>query len=287
MYGIDCGFKIIWKSQDLLITINRVIINLQRKWTMYNRFKTGLLKPSEIGKYFKDSWLRVWAYFFMLVLIQILPFTVFVMVQDGLSVDEYQTIESSFREHLSGNHSIQNGLLMIPSESLNEPRYFVMDAYTIGIINTPSQQLSGLNITFIDEGVRFSVSTLYRKYYSYESLGLHDFEFNDYSTLNVQKFMRAINTIVKDNQVFSKGFSLGVFIASTVIELLFISFLASSFTFTIIPFKVRYKIAVYVSTVYVIGSLFALVLYTSLIQLIGMIAVIVYMRIALSKLMVL
>ena len=119
MYGIDCGFKIIWKSQDLLIIINRVIINIQRKWTMYNRFKTGLLKPSEIGKYFKDSWLRVWAYFFMLVLIQILPFTVFVMVQDGLSVDEYQTIESSFREHLSGNHSIQNGLLVIRNLLMN------------------------------------------------------------------------------------------------------------------------------------------------------------------------
>lgn len=252
---------------------------------MYQRFKRALLIPSELYIYLKDSWLNVWVYFFLMLMLTALPFMMITWANTGFSDRNKIEIKEQFVEKLSGTHKIVAGELIVEQEFLNSDKYINLDIYTIGIVNTPtSPEYQGIRIILIKDGVKLYTFGVLAKTYSYDELGLSDFDFSDYSLTNIDKFIRGINLIAIEYSVPIKVFSSFVTLLSSTIELIFFVIISATFSRTLIPFKFKFKIAVYVLTPYVVMSLFALFLGSGLFIFLGIILMMIYMRIAFSKL---
>nr|WIF88722.1 hypothetical protein QOL21_01445 [Acholeplasma laidlawii] len=194
-------------------------------------------------------------------------------------------IKEQFVENLSGTHKIVAGELIVEQEFLNSDKYINLDIYTIGIVNAPtSLEYQGIRIILIKDGVELYTFGVLAKTYSYDELGLSDFDFSDYSLTNIDKFIRGINLIAIEYSGPTKVFSSFVTLLSSAIELIFFVIISATFSRTLIPFKFKFKIAVYVLTPYVVMSLFALFLGSGLFIFLGIILMMIYMRIAFSKL---
>ncbi|WIF88722.2 hypothetical protein [Acholeplasma laidlawii] len=252
---------------------------------MYQRFKRALLIPSELYLYLKDSWLNVWVYFFLMLMLTALPFMMITWANTGFSDRNKIEIKEQFVENLSGTHKIVAGELIVEQEFLNSDKYINLDIYTIGIVNAPtSLEYQGIRIILIKDGVELYTFGVLAKTYSYDELGLSDFDFSDYSLTNIDKFIRGINLIAIEYSGPTKVFSSFVTLLSSAIELIFFVIISATFSRTLIPFKFKFKIAVYVLTPYVVMSLFALFLGSGLFIFLGIILMMIYMRIAFSKL---
>ncbi|WP_264229956.1 hypothetical protein [Acholeplasma laidlawii] len=252
---------------------------------MYQRFKRALLIPSELYLYLKDSWLNVWVYFFLMLILTALPFMMISWANNGFSDRNKIEIKDQFVEKLSGTHKIVDGELIVEQAFLNQDKYMNIDIYTIGIVNTPtSPEYQGIRIILVKDGVKLYTFGVLAKTYSYDELGLSNFNFSDYSLTNIDKFIRAMNIIAIEYSGPTKVFSSFVTLLSSAIELIFFVFISATFSRTLIPFKFKFKIAIYVLTPYVVMSLFALFLGSGLLIFLGIILMMIYMRIAFSKL---
>lgn len=252
---------------------------------MYQRFKRGLFIPSELSLHLKDSWLKVWGYFFLLLILSALPFLMIAVASDGLTHQEKMLIKENYTESLSGTHQIVDGKLIIEPEFLNHDKYIRINLYTIGIVNTPtSPEYQGIRLIFITDGVRLSTFNVVSQTYTYEALGLQNFDFSDYSTGNIDRLVKAVNIIFIEHSTTTKISNSFVLLGSHFIELIFFVLITAAFTRHVLPFKFKFKIAVYVLTVYVVASLFALFFNNGLFVFIGIILMMVYMRRAFSKL---
>src|SRR5690606_34931540 len=140
-----------------------------------------------------------------------------------------------------------------------------------------------IRIIFVKDGIRFSVAGVDSTLYSYESMNLLNYDFSDYSSSNIDKFIGAIDKVLIINKEVNQTVQSLVIITSTMIELLFFILLTVIFSRHPLPFKLKFKVAVYVSTIYVLLSLFALFTNNGIFIFAGIILLMVYMRKALSK----
>ncbi|WP_156501461.1 hypothetical protein [Acholeplasma laidlawii] len=204
---------------------------------------------------------------------------------NGFSDRNKIEIKDQFVEKLSGTHIIVDGELIVEQAFLNQDKYMNIYIYTIGIVNTPtSPEYQGIRIILVKDGVKLYTFGVLAKTYSYDELGLSNFNFSDYSLTNIDKFIRAMNLIAIEYSGPTKVFSSFVTLLSSAIELIFFVFISATFSRTLIPFKFKFKIAIYVLTPYVVMSLFALFLGSGLFIFLGIILMMIYMRIAFSKL---
>src|SRR5690554_5498113 len=147
---------------------------------MYSRFKRGLLIPSELAIFLKDSWIRLVAYFFLLVLISMLPFMIAEYPYQGMTSLEYRLIDLGIQNNISGDYGIVDGRLEIPFELRDRDLYMTVGAYTIAINNTPSSIDNQVaRFTFLTEGIRYSALGNQIAYYEYTALGLENYSFDD------------------------------------------------------------------------------------------------------------
>src|SRR5690554_369614 len=252
---------------------------------MYQKFKRGLLRPSELSLYLKDSWLKVWAYFFLLLILAALPLVILALVSTGLSNQEKLAIKSQYTQTLQSPHQIVDGELIIDYGQLLEDRYLRLDIYTVGLINTPtSPEFQGMRMVFVKDGIRLTKFMTMTQMYTYDEVGLQNFKFSNESSDNVDRLIKAIDQIVMDHSTSAKTFQVSVILMSLCIELLFFTLLTALFTRYLIKFKYKFKIAVHVLTVYVVASLFALFTNNGLFIFLGIILMMTYMRRAFSKL---
>jgi hypothetical protein len=220
-----------------------------------------------------------------MLMLTALPFMMITWANTGFSDRNKIEIKEQFVENLSGTHKIVDGELIVEQEFLNSDKYINLDIYTIGNVNTPtSPEYQGIRIILIKDGVKLYTFGVLAKTYSYDELGLSDFDFSDYSLTNIDKFIRGINLIAIEYSTPIKVFSSFVTLLSSTIELIFFVIISATFSRTLIPFKFKFKIAVYVLTPYVVMSLFALFLGSGLFIFLGIILMMIYMRIAFSKL---
>jgi hypothetical protein len=178
---------------------------------MYQRFKRGLVKPSELALYLRDSSTWIVAYLFLLLVIMMLPFFVAEYSYSGMTSREYRILDESIPTLISDNYKIENGKLIIPLEVRERDLFVTAGAYTIAINNAPTDIESTLSrFTFVDEGIRYSIFGREIGYFTYESVGLENYNFNDYSSINKQLLLNALNSILLNHQ-FENKFSQTVF----------------------------------------------------------------------------
>ncbi len=255
---------------------------------MYQRFKRGLVKPSELSLYLKDSWARIGTYFFLLTLIIMLPFFITEYTTAGFTGHQMSVISAEFQQRLSGPYEIVDGELTIPSENLQDVKYVSIDLYTIGLINRPSNlEYQVIELVFTTTGIRYSVLRSNSMLYPYSEIGLENFSFNDYSSQNKDRLIYALNQVLSSNQVSNKTFQTMIFWFSTIFELMFLILIASLFNRGQMAYPFKLKIAVYASTIYVMCSLLAVLFGFGLLVYAGILMLVIYMNRAFSQIIIL
>lgn len=244
---------------------------------MYSRFKRGLLIPSELPIFLKDTWVRLVTYFFLLVLISMLPFMIAEYPYQGMTSLEYRLIDSGIQTYLSGDYGIVDGKLGIPFELRDKDIYMTAGAYTIAINNTPSaidNQVARL--TFLSEGIRYSALGYEFAYYSYTELGLENYDFNDYSNDNKEKLLITLDAILRQNQFANKFSQTILQLSISAFEVIFIVSLTALFFRKEVPYRYRFKMSLYATTIYVVCALFSILLALEILTIVGLILVMVY-----------
>ena len=160
-------------------------------------------------------------------------------------------------------------------------------AYTIAINNAPTDIESTLSrFTFVDEGIRYSIFGREIGYFTYESVGLENYNFNDYSSINKQLLLNALNSILLNHQ-FENKFSQTVFQALILIfEYLFVVAMVALLFRSDIPYRFRFKMTVYASTIYVIFSVLAQSFMVEFLMLVGFVLLLFYTFRAMSFILV-
>lgn len=244
---------------------------------MYERFKRGLLKPKEIGLYLKDSWRRVWIYFFLLSAILMIPVFILESTYSGLSSQELNIINENFVTAIAGDYKIEDSKLIFP-EDYNQRKYLNLGYYTLNIKNGPISYENMITLYFQEEGIQILFFNVEGGFKPYDELGLSNFDFSDYSTENKVKFGNAINVFVKDYNFETKVIYLIFVFVATIFDLILMITVASFFGPFGVPFKLKFKVGVYASTVYVIMVLFANLFNIEYLIYLGMILMIIYIK---------
>ncbi len=256
---------------------------------MYSRFKDSLVAPSNIVKYIKDKNSIVFSYFFLLIIFLTLPVVIFEISYFGLTSGQITNLSNNYSEKLSGPYEIVDNKLVIDINNYDLVKYIEIDYYTIGIINTPSRLLNYYyRITFTENGLNYvSLIGDVRKTYSYNELGIDNFDFDDISKANIDKFIKAINVVVKDNQTSYKMMMIAGSFFAGIFEVLILILLIALLNRHPMPYKLKLKLMFYAITPYIILTFFGTVFNLGFISFIGIILSSIYLRKATEKIMVL
>jgi len=216
-----------------------------------------------------------------------IPFAIVILPVNGLRSDEIIAIEDNFSTRFYGPYEIVDGKLIINPQNLTDEKYLSIDNYTIRLIGRPlDPEVRSYEYVFLEEGIRFTLLGSEYGYYPYEALGLEDYSFNDYSSNNIEKFVKAINYIRKDNDLEVKTFQMSVYFGAGILQTLFFVLLTALLSRTQLPFKLRFKLTLYTSTIYVMCMIFGLLFGLNFLVWIGMLLLIIYSQIALSQFVV-
>ncbi len=243
---------------------------------MFKRLATSLSRPSKTVFFMKDSWKRVIAYIFLLPLILIIPLLLTRLVDPSMSLTRYdemtKVIEEEFRTE---NASIVDGVLSYETP-INAT---FSDLFTLYI---GDQDLSRrtFNFVFEEDGLTFYIAEYEIEHVTYETLNLlnHDFGATDSESL------RTINIALKvyiEEQSYIAFVDFSVRYIYDLMDYLFITllmtFMMLLFTNRVqFPFKLRFKLSVYLSTIWIISEFTLALFHLEQLEVISMLLVYVY-----------
>lgn len=252
---------------------------------MYQRFKRALFKPRELGLYFKDSWAKVITYFFLLCFVLMLPIFAIEATYSGFDTKELRAIDENYEKVFVSELKIIDGILIYPID-FNQGKELILDNYKIAIAPKVNTLESITTLIFREKGIDVVFLGLRASTVSYQDLDLVNFDFSDYSTNNKLRLIHSLNDSLKQNNVINKTVNLILTIFATVFDLLIIILIASFFGPIGFPFKLKLKLAIYASTIYALTALFAILFNVKFLVYIGMVLFVIYIKRALSTIIV-
>ena len=229
---------------------------------MFKRLSTSLTKPPRLVLFMKDSWKRIILYLCLLPLILIVPSLIYSIVQPGMSVARYNEISDVLKSDFDlDGETIVDGVFQTTKSA--------SAVYTYLQITTSKSCLSPANLSFLleDDGIGIYIGGLLYSSMSYEDVGLYNYTFDFTDQANLKTFVTAIKTIY-ETQSFTTTIELVATYFMGFVDFLFVVFLLAVMDGFIIPnqpfpFKLRFKLSVYATSIYVFAQLiFILIGYT-------------------------
>ena len=243
---------------------------------MLKRLTTSISRPSKTVFFMKDSWKRVVLYIFLLPLFLMIPLILTRLVDHSMSLERYdamvQVIEDDFR---SQNATIVDGIL-----SYETP----INASVLGLFTfyLGDQDLSNrtFNFVFEENGLTFYVARYRIEKVSYADLNLlnHDFSSTDSEALRTLSL--ALKLYIEEQSYIA----FADISAEYIYGLLDYVFIALLMTFVMLmfinhvqfPFKFRFKLSVYLSSIWIVSELILSLFHLEQLEIISMLLVYVY-----------
>lgn len=243
---------------------------------MFKRLTTSLSRPSKTVFFMKDSWKRVIAYIFLLPLILIVPMLITRLVDPSMSLARYEAMTMMVKEEFrTENASIIDGVL-----TYETPIHATFsDLFTLYI---GDQELSNrtFNFVFEEDGLTFYIADYKIDYVSYTELNLLNHDFNSIDTENLRTINIALKVYI-EQQSYISFVDMSVRYIYGLMDYLFITLLMTFMMLLFInrvrfPFKLRFKLSVYLSTVWIISEFALALFHLEQFEIISMLLVYVY-----------
>jgi len=222
---------------------------------MFKRLTTSLSRPPQTVFFMKDSWKRIVLYILLVPLVLIIPALLTVFADPSMNIRRYdlltETVKDNFR--LENAQIIDGSLTYETSTSAN------FDAIFFIYLGQQSLNRNSFNFVFEENDLVLYLATQEVDRESYANLSLlnHDFSSTDPNQLReinlaLKSLIERQPTIIAVDMLANYTFSL--------MDYLFVVFVMSIMMFVFvtkipIPYVMRFKLSVYLSTVWAASQL--------------------------------
>lgn len=224
---------------------------------MFKRLTTSLTKPPLAVFFMKDSWPRVILYFLLIPVLLMIPAWMKSLISPGMSLERFERMVTSLSESFVIEEAIIiDGQLQTSSQAVASFDYFhiVMGDFS------PSQDK--IYLVFLERDLALYVANMEINRASYGEIGLEAHDFSDGSVSNIRRLASAIKVFHDDIGLFATA---EIFVAYFVglFDYLFYAILMTLFMMIFtrqlpIPFGMRLKLSIYLTTLYVVVELIAI-----------------------------
>jgi len=223
---------------------------------MFKRLTTSLTKPPQAVFFMKDSWGKVILYLLFIPLFLMIPSWLKGIANPGMTLSRYELMVQSITQGIIlEDTKITEGVLETSEEAKTVFEYFQINIGTY----TPTQDK--IHFVFLPQDLAIYVSDIEIQRTSYQSIGLENYDFSDRSQENIRMLATGIKAFYNQTSLFETAEAFVAY-ASGLFDLLFYALLMSFFVMMFtrhlpLPFGMRFKLSIYLSTIYVVVELVA------------------------------
>jgi len=228
---------------------------------MFKRMATSLSKPPLAVFFMKDSWGRALLYLFFIPLLLTIPILIQSSINPGMNVTRYdllvQVIQTDFT---APNTTIQNGILTYETDIKAK-----FDHYTLYIGDLEIDQAT-IAFKFETSELVFFMNRVEFDRISYEEINLLDHDFSDNSLENSRKLASSIRLFYNEHDALMVADIVLVYLFGLYEYVFYVLLMAIMMMILVpqiqIPFRYRFKLSIYLSTILIflllVFSLFGL-----------------------------
>lgn len=233
---------------------------------MFKRLSTSLTKPPLAVFFMKDRWGRVILYLLLIPLFLVVPAFIQSLVNPGMRLDRYEAlVEAIQSDFILVDTVIVDGTLTTSANSSA-----VFDYFQLTLTN-PEPIQDKIQFVFLNEDLAIYVADIEISRIDYDDINLTNFDFSDPSTTNVRMLASSVKNFYDQTELFNSAemflaYFGGLFdyVFYTVLMALFMMLFTRQLP---IPFRMRLKLSVYLTTIFVIVELLAILFNSGLISL--------------------
>jgi hypothetical protein len=247
------SFTIIILSHEGLLCYNKT----QGVEGMFKRLTTSLTKPPLAVFFMKDKWPRVILYLLLIPMFLMIPSWMKSLISPGMSLDRYERMVNAIsQDFVLEDTAITDGMLITDVQATATFDYFNI------IIGDYTLEQDKIQFVFLPQDLALYVANMEISRTSYATLGLDNHDFSDGSVSNVRRLASAIKLFHDDIGLFSTA---EIFVAyfTGLFDYIFYALLMTLFMMVFtrqlpLPFGMRLKLSIYLSTLYVFVELLAI-----------------------------
>lgn len=221
---------------------------------MLRRFQLSLSNPKAVVFFMKDRMSKVIGYGLLLPMLLLIPMLLQRSIDPSMDIDRYQLMY----EDMSKNFRLENTQIIDGVLITSDQAKAAFEYYTI-YLGTQEVSPMTINIVFETNGLVLYMGDIEQEMMSYESLNLSNFDFSQPSTIDFHQLSGAVKTIIDRYPLtFVIDLTMIYFIGVTDYFIIGLLLTMMMFIFPIqipIPFSYRYKISLYLMTVYIMTQL--------------------------------
>jgi len=215
---------------------------------MFKRMTTSLSKPPLAVFFMKDSWGRALLYLFFIPILLTIPLLIQSSIKPGMTLSRYENLVQVIQKDFTAqNTTIENGILTYETEKKAK-----FDHFTLYLGNTAMDQ-SSIAIRFETNDLVLYMNRLEFDRISYEDINLFDHDFSDSSLENSRKLASSIRLFYNEQDAFVIADVMLVYLFGLYDYIFYVLLMAIMMMIFVpriqIPFRYRFKLSIYLSTV--------------------------------------
>lgn len=231
---------------------------------MFKRLTTSLTKPPLAVFFMKDRWGKVILYLLLIPLFFVIPTWLEQTINPGMRLDRYERLVDAIqRDLILSNASIVDGTLQTTETKKATFDYFEL------VLGEYQPVQDKIQFVFLPNDLAVYMADIEMARSTYVELGLTTYDFNNNSQENVRLLAASIRTLYNETALF-KTTELFLAYFSGLFDFVFYSLLMALFMMVFtrqlpIPFSFRLKLSVYLSTIFAVVELVAILFGSALI----------------------
>lgn len=221
---------------------------------MFSRILLSLTKPPQTIRFAKDSWIRVIGHLLSVPLFLLLPLLLSAIVAPGMPQDRYaRLVDAISADFRTEGAVIAEGKLVSTAVMTASFDHFLL------VMGDVPETMSEIVIVFANEGVSILISDVVLETKTYDQIGLANHDFNDMTAEALGNLAVSIRELIESNPMLRALDWMILYMTGLIdyiLMALFMTIVMMLFTAnTPFLFKVRLKLSVYLTTVYVFSQL--------------------------------
>ncbi len=242
---------------------------------MFKKFTTSLSKPPLTIFFIKDSWFKVIFYLLFVTFLVVIPGFIKIAINPTMDYTRYQNMQALLeKDFIIENAQITDGTLTY--EDIDKVNFEYFEVY----LGTQDLTPNKVNFVFEQQHLVVYMTGVEMDKLDYQTLNLYNFDFSSSEKEDLTRLSVALKTmyerqdIVFVAEVFAEYF---IIIADYLFVALLMAVLMSVFVNRIpMPFGMRFKLSIYLTTIYAVVQLILVLFNASYFNIFGMFAVYFY-----------
>lgn len=241
---------------------------------MFSRLRTIISKAPLAVFFLKDRWFRVIFYVLFVSLIAILPMTFKQVVGNDTQKSRLDSFQTALSHLTISQIKIENYQLTYQNDADARVDFFRF------VVGDKPHTMNAVHIVFANEGIKVVIAGQVINEATYFSLGINDIDFTKMTRSENRFIAFQINELLRDIPIVFAIDLVGQYMV-VLIDYLFIALMlalmSSLFFLNVkIPFADRFKLSLYLTTMYVLSQFFLTLIGYEQLSFISIIIVYIY-----------